>query len=185
LRGWNRAAIAWDLKCDENAKKDRHFMYETLSSEKQHHDNQFTMHLTWIPFMIIFFSLCSCCAGGLFIHEKTTALNEPITIILYLDLVGTVLALVFATLLVIFTPKAIEEKHMQSQKLKKYAVINDCSDKYAKLPENVSDIVLDSISYMEKIPILAYIVLGITVVLIFIEFCSSRLIGRGRHEHDW
>jgi hypothetical protein len=181
VKGWNRAAISWSLKCDDastaDAGNDRQAIYKMLKEGSAAGDNMtFTRMLTWMPILICLFSLCSCCAGGVALNMKAMKTNANKPVVIYL--VGTTILLIIAVLLVTFTPKAVQEKHDQEQKLLKYEAVNGCSDRYVNLPVHMSDVVADSVRYMEKIPSLAWFVLIITVINLFMEFGGSYVINK-------
>lgn len=132
----------------------------------------YTRSLIWVSAVLIFLAVCVFAIGLVTFCSKNQG-TGPCTTISYLIAAG--ISVVMAILLVVWAPKARNEKLNQEQKLLRYEKINGCSDEYVKVDEHLSDVVAGTIFYLDKIPILTVVVLICTGLALFVEMAAKKM----------
>jgi len=173
LYAYGRPAIAWDLKCDDastkDQKNDRASIYQMLKVGGTDDNMRKTSAIASISIVLVFFVVCACCTGGFAIFAK----HEKIIVCTGCYLIAVVTCIVLTAIMVADAPKAVIEKHEQARKMERYDAVNGCSDAYVRIPKGLSAVVEDSVRYIEVIPLLSWIMLGLTIVNLFAE-CGAK-----------
>jgi len=106
VTGYGRSAIAWDLKCEATKGTDRASVYAMLT-EGSYEDNMgHTRSLIWVSAVLIFLAVFVGVIGLLtFCKQNSSGVCNTVSY-----LIGASLSVFMAILLVVWAPKAVNEK---------------------------------------------------------------------------
>jgi len=174
LTGYGRSAIHWDLKCDDASTKDKNndrlSIYNMLMIGGTDNQMAYTSAIVTFSITLICFSVCVCCTGAAALFAQ----HEKVFVCSICYLIGVATCIIMTVMLVVDAPKAVQEKYAQADKMEKYDAVNGCSDpEYVHLPKGLSQVVEDSVRYIQPIPMLSWIVLVLTILNLFAE-CGAK-----------
>ena len=130
---WSRAAIPWDLECEETHSRDKVVAAANEEKQKESLNEVVIIVLSAIAYGVGF--LFTLSITGVFICGKFSekVISEPKTKVGLGCCMGVQLILFIITIVLVFGQK--EELVERDEALTQLSFVNECGDKYTKIPD--------------------------------------------------